>query len=127
LPLIRAVVEQRSAKSPEEIEQIEAALDISRQMHTTAMRMARPGAFEYEVVGAMEGIALSHGVRLAYPTIFSVHGEIMHNPRCRNRLQARDIVVNDAGAESPLHCQRYHPDDPGWRKIRQGRGKSFIV
>jgi Xaa-Pro aminopeptidase len=65
--------------------------------------MARPGAFEYEVVGAMEGIALSHGVRLAYPTIFSVHGEIMHNPRCRNRLQARDIVVNDAGAESPLH------------------------
>jgi Xaa-Pro aminopeptidase len=101
--LIRAIVQQRSIKSQEEIEQIEAALDISRQMHVTAMRMARPGVVEREVAGAMEGIALSHGVRLAYPAIFSVHGETMHNPYYDNVLKAGDIVVNDSGAESPLH------------------------
>ena len=101
--LIRAIVAQRSIKSPEEIEQIETALDISRRMHTAAMRMARPGVREYEVAGAMEGIALSRGVRLAYPSIFSIHGQIMHNPCHDNILKAGDIVVNDSAAESPLH------------------------
>jgi Xaa-Pro aminopeptidase len=101
--LIRAVVEQRSIKSPEEIEQIETALGITARMHVTAMKMAKPGVFEYEVAGAMEGIMASNGVRPAFPPIFSVHGEIMHNPYYDNRLQAGNIVINDSGAESPLH------------------------
>jgi Xaa-Pro aminopeptidase len=101
--LIRAIVRQRSIKSPEEIEQIEAALDISRQMHITAMQTARPGVVEREVAGAMEGIAVSNGVRLAYPVIFSTHGETMHNPFYDNILKAGDIVVNDSGAESAMH------------------------
>jgi len=101
--LIRAIVQQRSVKSPEEIEQIEAALKISRQMHITAMQMARPGVVEREAAGAMEGIAQSNGVRLAYPAIFSTHGETMHNPYYDNVLNAGDIVINDSGAESPLH------------------------
>jgi Xaa-Pro aminopeptidase len=101
--LIKAIVEQRSIKTREEIGQIEAALAISRQMHIMAMRMARPGRVEREVAGTMEDIALSHGVRLAYPAIFSVHGETMHNPYYDNVLRAGDIVVNDSGAESPLH------------------------
>jgi len=105
--LIRAVVQQRSVKSPEEIKQIEAALEISRLMHITAMQMARPGMVEREVAGAMEGIALSHGVRLAYSAIFSTHGETMHNPYYDNVLKVGDIVVNDSGAESPL---RYASD-----------------
>lgn len=101
--LIKAVVQQRSVKSTEEIEQIEAALEVSHEMHTTAMRMARSGVAEQEVAGAMEGIAVAQGVRLAFPTIFSIRGEILHNPTCRNILKAGDIVVNDSGAESALH------------------------
>ncbi len=101
--LLRAVVQQRSIKSPEEFEQMNAAVEISARMHTTAMKIARPGRFEYEVAGAIEGIALASGVRLAFPAIFSVHGEIMHNPAHENVLRAGDIVVNDSGAESPLH------------------------
>ncbi|MCL5279113.1 MAG: aminopeptidase P family protein [Planctomycetes bacterium] len=101
--LIRAVVEQRSIKSPEEIEQIEMALGVTTRMQTAAMKMAKPGVFEYEVAGAMEGIMASNGVRPAFPPIFSVRGEIMHNPYYDNRLQDGDIAINDSGAESPLH------------------------
>jgi Xaa-Pro aminopeptidase len=101
--LIRAVVAQRSTKTAEEIEQIEAALDISYEMHTTAMKMSKPGVFEREVAGAMEGIALSRGGRLAFPTIFSIHGETLHNHYYGNIMKAGNIVVNDCGAESPLH------------------------
>jgi Xaa-Pro aminopeptidase len=101
--LIRAVVEQRSVKSPEEVAEIEAALDVTYEMQTAAMKMARPDVVEREVAGAMEGIALAHGVRLSFPTIFSVHGETLHNPYHDNTMKAGDIAVNDCGAESLLH------------------------
>jgi Xaa-Pro aminopeptidase len=55
------------------------------------------------VAGAMEGIAVSHGVRLAFPTIFSTHGQVMHNPWHGNVLKAGDLAINDSGAESALH------------------------
>jgi Xaa-Pro aminopeptidase len=102
-PLIRAVVQQRSVKSPEEIEQIEAALTISCEMHTTAMRLVRPGVVEREIAAAIDAVAMSHGVQLAFATIFSRHGETLHNPCYENVLKAGDIVVHDSGAESPLH------------------------
>ncbi len=106
-PLIRAVVAQRSIKSPEEVGQIEAALEISYQMQTEAMRLARPNVVEREVAAAMEAIALSHGVQLAFPTIFSIHGETLHNLCCGNVMKSGDMAVNDSGAESPL---RYASD-----------------
>jgi len=100
--LIRAVVAQRSLKSKEEIEQIEAALDVSYEMQTMAMKMSRPGTLEMEVVGAMEGIAISRGCHLAFPTIFSIRGEILHNHYYGNIMKQGDIAINDSGAESTL-------------------------
>jgi Xaa-Pro aminopeptidase len=105
--LIRAVVAQRSVKTPEEIAQIAAALDISYEMQTAAMKMARPGIVEREIAGAMEGIAVSRGVRFAFAPIVSVHGETLHNPFHNNVLKPGDIAVNDSGAESLL---RYASD-----------------
>jgi Xaa-Pro aminopeptidase len=102
-PLTKAVVSQRSIKSEQEIEQIEAALDISYEMQTLAMRMSKPGIYEMEVAGAMEAIALSRGSRLAFPTIFSVDGQTLHNHYHGNLMKAGDIAVNDSGVESALH------------------------
>lgn len=104
---VQAVVAQRSVKGLDEIEQIEVALEISYQMQTEAMRLARPDVVEREVAAAMEAIALSHGVRLAFPTIFSIHGETLHNLYHGNVMGPGDMAVNDSGAESPL---RYASD-----------------
>jgi len=101
--LIRAIVAQRSIKSPEEVEQIEAALEIAREMQIAAMEHAKPGIYEKDIAGFMEGIAVSKGVRLAFPTIFSIHGETLHNHSHDNLMQEGDIAVNDSGAESGLH------------------------
>ena len=102
-PLIRAVVAQRSIKSEKEVEQIEAALDISYEMQTLAMKMAKPGMYERQVASAMKAVVLSHGSVLSFPTIFSIHGETLHNHHYGNEMQAGDMAVNDSGAESPLH------------------------
>ncbi|MDP6542366.1 MAG: aminopeptidase P family protein [Phycisphaerae bacterium] len=101
--LIRAVVAQRSFKSPEEIEQIEAAVDITGEMHVLAMKTSKPGMYEMEIAGAMEGLALSRGGRIAFPVIYSIHGETLHNHYHGNKMSRGDIVVNDSGAESASH------------------------
>jgi Xaa-Pro aminopeptidase len=79
------------------------ALALSYEMHTTAMRLIRPGIVEREVAAAIEAVVLSHGARPSFATIFSKHGETLHNPCYENALAAGDIVVHDSGAESPLH------------------------
>ncbi|MHC4532937.1 MAG: aminopeptidase P family protein [Planctomycetota bacterium] len=100
--LIRAVVAQRSIKSEQEIREIESALDISYEMQTAAMKMSKPGLYEREIAGAMEGIVLSLGGRLSFPTIFSIHGETLHNHSHGNIMKAGDIAVNDSGVETSL-------------------------
>ena len=101
--LIRAVASQRSIKSEREIEQIEAALDISYEMQTLAMKMSKPGVYERQVASAMQAVVLSRGSALSFPTIFSIHGETLHNHHYGNKMQAGDMAVNDSGAESALH------------------------
>ncbi|QDQ26106.1 aminopeptidase P family protein [Chitinimonas arctica] len=101
--LTRAVIDLRAVKSSDEIAQMENALEIAYRMHVLAMGSARPGVREQEIVGLMEGLATSQGRALAYPIIFSRDGHILHNHGHAHTLKAGDLVVNDAGAESPLH------------------------
>ncbi|MCD6377177.1 MAG: aminopeptidase P family protein [Caldisericaceae bacterium] len=101
VPFIKAVVEQRSVKSEEEIEEIEKALDITYQIHLEAMKSVRPGLKEYEVAGILQGKAFSLGGRLSFPLIFSVHGEILHNPFQLNEMQKGQLLVIDCGGEAP--------------------------
>jgi Xaa-Pro aminopeptidase len=101
-PLTLAVIALRAVKSTAEVAEIENALHVTRDMHLLAMRLSRPGVVEQEVVGAMEGLALAHGRRLAYPSIFTSRGEILHNHDHSVRLAGGELVVNDTGAQSPI-------------------------
>lgn len=101
--LIEAIVIQRSIKKEEEIAEIEYAMEIAYQMHTTAMRMAKPGIVERDIAGAIEGIALSLGSGVSFPSIVSKNGQTLHNHYHGNVLKEGDLLVCDAGAESLLH------------------------
>ena len=101
--LIKEVVAQRSVKIDEEIDEMEKAHSISYEMHTTAMRMAKAGVYEREIVGKIEGIAFSHGCQLSFPTILTVDGQILHNHYHGNVLKEGGLLVNDSGAESEMH------------------------
>ncbi len=98
--LTHAVVALREIKQDVEIAEMEAALAVTREMHIAAMRAARPGTFEYQAVGAMEGIMRSQDLRLAYPSIFSRRGEVLHNEHYKGQLQAGDLALNDTGCTS---------------------------
>ena len=101
--LIKAVVAQRSVKMKEEVEEMEKAHIITNEMHRMAMKMAKSGVYEREIVGKIEGIASSHGFNLAFPIILTINGQIFHNQYRGNRLKKGRLLVNDSGAESALH------------------------
>jgi Xaa-Pro aminopeptidase len=103
MTLIKSIAEQRYIKSKEEISEIEKALDIAYEMHTAAMRFTKPGMYEREVAGFVEGIALSMGSGLAFPPIFSRNVQTLHNHYYGNKLKDGDLVVNDSGAEAVSH------------------------
>lgn len=101
--LIKAVVSMRSVKEQVEIDEIEKAVAIAYEMHTTAMKMCRPGVKEQEIFGTLEGIALSHGGGPAFPIILSINGQTLHNHNHDNILVKGRMMVTDAGAESKMH------------------------
>ena len=98
--LIMAVVNQRAVKTPEEIAEIERACAIGYEMHTTAMKMCRPGISEQEIAGRISGIASSKGCMVSFQSIVSMHGEIMHGYPSPRPLEAGRLLLCDAGAET---------------------------
>ena len=100
--LIKAIVALREIKEPQEIVEMERAMETGYLMHTTAMRMARPGVWEREIAGVVEGIALSGGGSLSFPLILSKHGETLHNHDHSNQLSRGDLLLVDGGAETHM-------------------------
>jgi len=101
--LIKAVVAMRSIKDKYEIEEIEKAVGIAYDMHTTAMKMAKPGVIEREIAGAVEGISLAQGGPVSFPVILSMDGQTLHNHYHGNVLELNRMMVTDAGAETTMH------------------------
>lgn len=98
--LIKAVVDMRAVKTDEEIEEIECAMAIGYQMHTTAMRACRPGVTEQHIAGLLEGIAHGSGCKVSFQTILSMHGEIQHGYPSMRPLESGRLMLCDAGAET---------------------------
>jgi len=101
--LIRAVVSLRSIKGPEEIAELEKASAIGYAMHYAAMTGAIPGASERDLAGLIEGIALSKGHGVSFPTILSQQGEVLHGHDHSLILEKGRFMLCDAGAESLTH------------------------
>lgn len=102
IPLIKAVVAQRSYKSDEEIVEIEKACNVTADMHIAAMRAVAPGMHEYEIAAIIEEAAAAAGCGLSFPTIATVNGQTLHNHYHGNLIKPGDLFLIDAGAETPM-------------------------
>jgi Xaa-Pro aminopeptidase len=101
---IKAVVDMRIHKTPEEVAAIEEAVDISTRMHLISYRMARPGVHEAEIAAAvLQEATCRPGCGLAFPTIATTAGQVLHNHGFVHTLKAGDMFLLDAGAENHLH------------------------
>ncbi len=100
--MILGVVNQRNYKSNEEIDEIVNACNVSVDMHTLAMRMAKPGVTEAQIAAAVYQTALATGGQISFPIIATINGQTLHNHYHGNVLKDGDLFLLDAGAETTL-------------------------
>ena len=103
LALTKAIISMRLVKEDCEIEAIDAACNLGYEMHTVARNSIVPGIIEQEIVGKMDGVTLSKGWGVSFPTILTQHGETLHNHLHDKIIEPGKLMVIDAGAESNVH------------------------
>lgn len=128
IPLIKAVVEQRNHKTEEEIAEIERACDVTADMHITAMKVIRPGMYEYEVVAEMLHVAHKANCEESFATIASVNGQTLHNHYHGNIIKPGDLFLIDAGAELPSgYCGDMSSTVPADKKFTERQKEVYLV
>ena len=100
--LIKAVVAMRSIKTEEEIMEINKAVNISVSMHKKAIKQAKAGMKEYELLGLVNGEALALGGHLSFAPIITIDGQILHNHNYSNTLTTGKMLLGDFGSESAM-------------------------
>jgi Xaa-Pro aminopeptidase len=96
------VHEMRLKKSVGEVDVMRRASAITREAHLAAMRVAKPGRFEYEVEAEMLRVFRAQGAeRPAYGAIVGSgpNATILHYRKNDRRLEENDLLLIDAGAE----------------------------
>ncbi|GAA0699506.1 Xaa-Pro aminopeptidase [Marinobacterium maritimum] len=94
--------EQRLFKSDAELAVMRRAAEISAEAHCRAMRLSRPGLYEYQLEAEITGYSIQQGARFqAYSPIVGggANGCILHYIENTAELQDGDLVLIDAGCE----------------------------
>jgi Xaa-Pro aminopeptidase len=96
------IAAMRQIKSPGEIAFLQRAIDLSLDSHLEAMRMMRPGLYEYQV-GAkiVEVHAMGGSEAEGYAPIVGAgpNSTALHYDRMSRKIENGDIVVLDVGAQ----------------------------
>jgi Xaa-Pro aminopeptidase len=99
----RAIVhEMRLVKDPEELDIMRRAAEISREGHEAAARMAREGAYEYELAAVLDyTFRRRGGAGPAYESIVGggANATILHYVANDQPLRDGDLLLIDAGCE----------------------------
>jgi Xaa-Pro aminopeptidase len=92
----------RQVKSPGEIAFLTRAIELTVDSHLAAMRMMRPGVYEYQVAAKMEEIHTMGGSEAeGYSPIVGAgpNSTALHYQKLSRKIEAGDIVVLDVGAQ----------------------------
>ena len=92
----------RQIKSPGEIALLTKAIDLSVDAQLAAMRMVRPGLYEYQVAARMVEIHSNGGCETeAYAPIVGtgLHSTILHFNELDGLIQDGDVVLMDVGGQ----------------------------
>src|ERR1700730_4847156 len=92
----------RQIKSPGELAFLQRAIDLSLDAHLEAMRMMRPGLYEYQVAAKMVEVHQMGGSEAeGYAPIVGAgpNSTTLHYDRLSRKIEDADIVVLDVGAQ----------------------------
>ena len=102
--LAQAMIELRLCHDDAALLQMRRAAAVTAEAHLAGMRATRDGVRIAAVRAAMEQPILAADFPLAYPSIVTTHGEILHSHDRSGTCRAGELLLADVGAES----------DTGW-------------
>ncbi len=92
----------RPVKSPGEVAFLKQAIDLTVDSHLEAMKMMRPGLYEYQVAAKMvEAHSMGGSEREGYAPIVGAgpNSTALHYDKLSRKIEDGDIVVLDVGAQ----------------------------
>jgi Xaa-Pro aminopeptidase len=102
LALAEALVELRLVQDDWAIAAVQQAADVTVEAHLAGMSRTRSAKTEAEVRATMEAVIMASQMELAYQSIVTTHGEVLHSQTYDHALNPGDLLLVDVGAEHPL-------------------------
>jgi Xaa-Pro aminopeptidase len=124
------VHELRLVKSPEEVERLRRAAEITAEAHMAAMRDGRPGAREYQVQSEIEyAFRRRGGNGPGYGTIVASgpNATILHYRAGNAELKAGELCLVDAGGEYDLYTADVTRTFPVSGEFSKAQRKAYQV
>lgn len=93
--------EHRLIKSPEEVEALRRAVEVTNQGHVAAMRALRPGLRESDVSAILEYVYRRNGAQgVAYENVVAAGANacVLHYTELQSLLRSEDLLLIDSGA-----------------------------
>lgn len=100
LELTKAIISLRLTHDPASLAELRAAAAVTVEAHKAGMAATRTAQIEAGVRAAMESVIISQNMTCAYPSIVTVHGQVLHSEHYHNPLQTGDLLLADFGAET---------------------------
>ncbi|MEG4491677.1 aminopeptidase P family protein [Microcoleus sp. D3_18_C4] len=100
LELTKAIVSLRLSHDAASLVELRQAAAVTVEAHKAGMAATRNAQIEAGVRAAMESVIISKNMTYAYPSIVTVHGEVLHSEHYHNPLQTGDLLLADLGAET---------------------------
>lgn len=102
LELTKAIISLRLTQDAASLAELRAAAAVTVEAHKAGMAATRTAQIEAGVRAAMESVIISQNMTTAYPSIVTVHGEVLHSEHYHNALQIGDLLLADVGAETSM-------------------------
>ncbi|HEY9653705.1 MAG TPA: aminopeptidase P family protein [Coleofasciculaceae cyanobacterium] len=98
--LANAIAQLRLCHDAGALFELQQAATVSVKAHQAGMAATANAKTEAEVRAAMEAVIIAHNMTCAYPSIVTIHGEVLHNEQYYHTLQPGDLLLADVGAEA---------------------------
>ncbi len=102
LELTKAIISLRLTQDAASLAELRSAAAVTVEAHKAGMAATSTAQIEAGVRAAMESAIISQNMTTAYPSIVTVHGEVLHSEHYHNPLQTGDLLLADVGAETSM-------------------------
>ena len=99
--LAHAMIDLRLRHDDAAVAELRLAAEATAAAHRAGMRATRPGLRESAVRAAMEAEIIARDLTVAYGSIVTTRGEVLHNEQHHRLIGDDDMILADVGAESP--------------------------